>query len=120
MAYIKNIGGRAAGSGGASGMFQRPNSINNNVAQSEVAAGKTSPRARVQGLARAAELKVKDSMAMRSRVQGLARGQEIKMGQDLAKQAVAGKASHADLSNTAKAARGRAFAKRQAILKNRK
>lgn len=27
MAYIKNIGGMARGQGGASGMFQRPNSI---------------------------------------------------------------------------------------------
>lgn len=118
MAYIKNIGGRAAGGGGASGMFQRPNSINNNVAQSEVAAGKASPRARVQGLARAAEVRVKDSMAMRSRVQGLARGQELKMGQDLAKQATSGKSVHEGAAF--KAARGRAFAKRQAILKNRK
>ena len=109
MAYIKNVGGKGAGGGGAPGMFQRPGSINN--------AAKSNPAARVKALARGAELRVKDSMTMRSRVQNLARGQEIKMGQDLAKQAVAGKAAHAGLSNTAKAARGKAFYTRQKAIK---
>ena len=80
-------------------------------------AGSGAMMARTKTLARASELRVKDSMAMRSRVQGLARGQEIKMGQDLAKQATSGKSAHE--SAAFKAARGRAFAKRNAILKNK-
>lgn len=102
MAYIKNIGGRAAGGGGAAGMFQRPGSLNNNVAEAESAASKLSkdPAARVKSLARQRELLAKDSLAMRARVQNLARNQEIKMGQDLAKQATSGKATHAGLGSS--------------------
>jgi len=107
MAYIKNVGGKGAGGGGAPGMFQRPGSLNN--AATTKPATTTNPGARVRALARSREVRAKDSLTMRSRVQALARGQEIKMGQDLAKQAVSGKAAHAGLSNTAKGARGKKF-----------
>jgi len=107
MAYIKNVGGKGAGGGGAPGMFQRPGSLNN--AATTKPAATTNPGARVRALARSREVRAKDSLTMRSRVKDLARGQEIKMGQDLAKQAVSGKAAHAGLSTTAKGARGKKF-----------
>ena len=79
----------------------------------------SSPRARVQALSRGAEVRAKGSLDMKSRVQNLARQQELGAKASVAnsKQAVSGKSVHE--SAAFKAARGRAFAKRQAILKNK-
>lgn len=63
---------------------------------------------RVQGLARAAELRAISSLGTRARVQGLARQAELDMKAKVSL-ANSGKAAHAGLSNTAKASRGKKF-----------
>jgi hypothetical protein len=71
---------------------------------------------RVQGLARAAELRVIDTVSTRARVKGLARQAELDMKAKVSL-ANSGKAAHAGLSNTAKGARGKAFYARQKLAK---
>ena len=63
---------------------------------------------RVQGLARAAELRAIASFGTRARVKGLAEAAEADMKAKVSL-ANSGKAAHAGLSNTAKASRGRKF-----------
>ena len=63
---------------------------------------------RVQGLARAAELRAIASFGTRARVVRLAQQAEADMKASMA-MASSGKAAHASLSNTAKASRGRKF-----------
>tara|TARA_R110000868_G_scaffold409919_2_gene696530 strand:+ start:549 stop:983 length:435 start_codon:yes stop_codon:yes gene_type:complete len=72
--------------------------------------------ARAQGLARAAELRVISSLSTRARVKGLAEAAEADMKAKVA-MANSGRAAHAGLSNTAKGARGKAFYARQKLAK---
>ena len=64
--------------------------------------------ARAQGLARAAELRAIASLGTRARVKGLAEAAEADMKAKVSL-ANSGKAAHAGLSNTAKASRGKKF-----------
>lgn len=64
--------------------------------------------ARASALARAAELRAISSFGIRARVTGLAQAAEADMKASMA-MASSGKAAHAGLSNTAKASRGRKF-----------
>jgi len=63
---------------------------------------------RAQALARAAELRAISSLGTRARVTGLAQAAEANMKASMA-MASSGKAAHAGLSNTAKGSRGRKF-----------
>ena len=63
---------------------------------------------RAQALARAAELRAISSLGTRARVKGLAQAAEANMKASMA-MASSGKAAHAGLSNTAKGSRGRKF-----------
>jgi hypothetical protein len=63
---------------------------------------------RAQALARAAELRAIASLGTRARVKGLAQAAEADMKAKVSL-ANSGKAAHAGLSNTAKASRGRKF-----------
>jgi hypothetical protein len=64
--------------------------------------------ARASALARAAELRVIASLGTRARVKGLAQAAEAEMKAKVSL-ANSGKAAHAGLSTTAKASRGRKF-----------
>jgi hypothetical protein len=88
----------------------------NVLSAAEKAAKAAEMASRVKGLARAAELRTIASLGTRARVQDLARQAELDMKAKVA-MATSGKSVHE--SAAFKAARGRAFAKRQAILKNK-
>ena len=80
-----------------------------NILSAAQKAAKTAEMAnRVKGLARASELRAISSLGTRARVQGLARQAELDMKAKVSL-ANSGKAAHEGLSNTAKASRGKKF-----------